>query len=63
MALPAYQYRDPMMVLEQKQEHELKKTCIGCAHAFEIMFNSGPAKGCNKHKLYGRRCNLFQEVK
>jgi len=63
MALPAYQYRDPMIVLEQKQQRELKKTCIGCAHAFEIKFKSGPAKGCDLGKLYGKKCNSFQEVK
>lgn len=61
--LPSWMYKDPMDVLEQKQERELKKLCTGCAHEFEIMFKSGPAMGCDKGKLYGKRCNLFQEVK
>lgn len=60
-ALPSYMYRNPEEVLERKQEHELRKSCTGCAHAFEIMFNSCAAMGCNKGKRHGRRCNLFQE--
>lgn len=63
MALPSFYYKDPMDVLDQKQQIELKKTCIGCVHAFEIMFKSGPAKGCDLGKLYGKKCNSFQEVK
>lgn len=62
-ALPSWHYRDPQEVLERKQENELRKTCTGCAHGFQIMFKTGPAMGCNKHKLYGRKCNLFKEVK
>jgi len=61
--LPAYMYRNPEEVLERKQENELRKSCSGCIHGFEIMFKSGPAKGCNKSKLYGKRCSLFKEVK
>lgn len=63
MALPSFYYKNPMDVLDQKQQSALKRSCVGCAHAFEIMFNSGPAMGCNKGKLYGKRCILFQEVK
>jgi hypothetical protein len=62
-ALPSYCYKDPMDVLDQKQQRELKKTCIGCVHAFEIMFKSGAEKGCNQGKLYGKRCSLFQVKK
>lgn len=58
-ALPSYMYRNPEEVLERKQEHELRKSCAGCIYGFEIMFKSGSAMGCNKNKLYGRRCNLF----
>lgn len=63
MALHSYLYKNPMDVLEQKQERELRKSCTGCIHGFKIMFNSGPAMGCNKGKLYGKRCILFQEEK
>lgn len=63
MALPSFYYQDPMDVLDQKQQREIKKSCAGCAHGFEIMFKSGAAKGCDLGKLYGKKCNSFQEVK
>ena len=63
MALPSFCYRDPMIVLEQKQEHELRKTCNGCVHAFKIEFGGSIEQGCNKGKKYGTRCKLFQEEK
>lgn len=63
MALPSFYYKNPMDVLEQKQEHELRKSCAGCIHGFEIMFKSGAEKGCNLGKMHGKRCSLFREVK
>jgi len=67
MALPSYYYQDPMDVLDQKQQRELKKSCTGCAQEFEIVFKSSlgdvSKKGCNLGKLYGKRCVLFQEKK
>lgn len=63
-ALPHYQYRNPEEVLERKQEAELRKSCIGCVHGFKMEFANGvTANGCSKHKLYGRRCQLYQESK
>ena len=61
--LPSYMWRDPCDVLEQKQERELRKTCIGCAHAFEIMFKSGAAMGCELGRFYGNRCKSYKVIK
>lgn len=63
-ALPSHMYADPQEVLERKQEHELRKSCIGCIHGFKMEFAKGViANGCSKGKPYGRRCKLYQEVK
>lgn len=63
-ALPAYMYKDPSEVLERKQEAAIKKSCLGCIHGFSMEFASGMvAQGCDKHKRYGRRCELYQEIK
>lgn len=62
-ALPAWMYRNPEEVLERKQESEARRSCVGCVHGFTIQFKNGPAMGCDKNKKYGRRCELYQEVK
>lgn len=63
MALPRYLYANPQDVLEWKQEYERRKSCLGCVHGFTIQFKNGTAMGCDKNKKYGRRCELYQEVK
>lgn len=59
--LPAYMYRDPMLVLEQNQENELKRSCAGCVHVFRVEFKGVAESACNKGKMFGKRCRLFQE--
>jgi len=63
MALPSYQYRDPMIVLQQKQENELRRSCAGCVHAYLVEFKGSKESGCNKGKVFGKRCNLYREKK
>lgn len=58
--LPAHTYRDPMLVLEQKQENELKRSCNGCVNVFDVRFKGSVEKGCNKGKRYGKRCRLYE---
>ncbi len=61
-ALPSWMYKNPQDVLEQKQEYELKRSCIGCIHSFKIEFKSGSAMGCDKRRRYGRRCEFYQST-
>ena len=60
MALPAYLYRNPMEVLEQKQERELKRSCVGCVHVFQVEFKGVAESACNKGKVFGKRCKLYK---
>lgn len=59
--LPSYMYRDPCEVLERNQEMEIRKSCAGCVHVFKIEFHGSIETGCNKGKVYGRRCKFYQE--
>ena len=61
--LPAYMYRDPCEVLQQKQERELRISCLGCIHAYRVEFGGSVENGCNVGKVFGKRCNLYREKK
>ena len=62
--LPAYMYKDPSEVLERKQEAAIKKSCLGCIHGFSMEFASRMvAHGCEKNRRYGKRCEIYQEIK
>lgn len=64
MTLPAYMFKDPAIVLEEKQEREFGKSCVGCVNVLKIGFKGSAVHGvCNKGKLYGKRCILFKEIK
>lgn len=58
--LPAFMYRDPALVLEQKQENELKRSCAGCVHAYQVEFKGAAERACNKGKVFGKRCKLYK---
>lgn len=61
VALPAYMYRDPMVVLINKQEHEERRSCSGCAHAKQIVTPFGDTIAvCLKGKPYGKRCPRYE---
>ena len=60
MALPKYMYRDPCEILQNKQERELKKSCVGCIHSFKLEFASGVEFGCDKGRRYGKRCKYYE---
>lgn len=62
-ALPSWQYKNPCDVLENKQEYERRKSCVGCKHSFALEFKSGIHNGCNQGKVFGKRCKLFDEKK
>lgn len=61
--LPAYMYRDPCEVLQQKQERELRRSCAGCVHVYRVKFKESQEFGCTKGKTFGKRCNLYREKK
>lgn len=61
--LPAYMYRDPCEVLQQKQERELRRSCAGCVHAYRVEIGGSAENGCNKGRVFGKRCNLYREKK
>lgn len=60
--LPTYMYRDPAIVLEQKQERELKRACAGCVHVFQVEFNGAIESACGRGRMFGKRCSLFREI-
>ena len=45
--LPAYMYRDPCEVLQQKQERELKRSCAGCVHVYLVEIGGSVENGCS----------------
>lgn len=61
--LPSWMYRNPQDVLERKQEMEQRKSCFGCIHGFKMEFKSGVGYGCDKHRKYGKRCELYEVQK
>lgn len=58
--LPTYMYRDPAIVLEQKQENELKRSCAGCVHVFKVEFKGAVESACSKGRMIGKRCKLYE---
>lgn len=63
MALPSYFYQDPMLVLEQKQQHALKTSCNGCQYSYSLQFSTELVSGCEKGQVFGKRCKYYQEIK
>ena len=45
--LPAYMYRDPCEVLQQKQERELRRSCAGCVHVYLVEIGGSVENGCS----------------
>lgn len=61
--LPYWMYKNPCDVLEMKQAHELKKTCVGCVHSFKMQFKNVVENGCDKGRRYGKRCKYYEVIK
>jgi hypothetical protein len=60
MILPAWAYRDPCLVLEQKQAQETRRTCNGCDHVKTTTDPYGkPYSRCVKGRPIGKRCKQF----
>lgn len=60
-ALPRYVYRDPMIVLMNKQAHEACRSCAGCAHAKTVVSPFGDTlTRCVKGKPYGEKCGRYE---
>ena len=62
MTLDANQFKDPMLVLERKQEAQLRKVaaCGDCIHV-KMIFQGQPR--CTvKWQTFGRRCTYFSEA-
>jgi hypothetical protein len=60
----SHQYRDPMLVLEQKQNAAERKAkqCGGCANTVTMTFKSEKVIRCTqKWQVYGRRCEYFEQ--
>lgn len=64
MALDSYMYgRDPMLIVQERQERELRRSCKGCQHTKEVTDPFGGKKTlCTKGRPYGKRCRQYQEV-
>ena len=57
-----WQMRDPMLVLQSKQEHELKRMCTGCAHEHANQTPFGDTRmSCLAGHSYGRKCRDYME--
>lgn len=62
MALNWYEYRDPMLVVQERQEARLKRMCSGCAHEHQAADPFGETRLiCLTGRAYGRRCKDYME--
>lgn len=62
MTLDANQFKDPMLVLERKQEAQLRKVqqCGDCIHV-KMIFQGQPR--CTvKYQRFGFRCTFYEKV-
>ena len=62
MTLDASQFKDPMLVLERKQEAQLRKVaaCGDCIHV-KMIFQGQPR--CTvKWQTFGYRCTNYEKV-
>ena len=62
MTLDASQFKDPMIVLQQKQEAQLRKVaaCGDCIHV-KMIFQGQPR--CTvKWQTFGYRCTNYEKV-
>jgi hypothetical protein len=64
MALDNHMYRDPMLVLEQKQEHALhkQKACTGCVHRRRYEAFGEIVIACTLKRTTAKRiCDLYKK--
>jgi hypothetical protein len=57
-------YRDPMQVLEAKQNAAERKAkqCGDCVHKVSVTFKGETANRCTqKWQIYGRRCDHYEQ--
>lgn len=55
MTLPAYAFRDPAKVYEEKEA----RSCAGCKHEGREKMFGKVIKFCTKRKRHGARCTLY----
>lgn len=62
MAFDAWQYQDPMRVLERKQQQALSKSCADCKHKLAMEFAIETVSVCNlTNRICGKRCKSFKQ--
>lgn len=62
MALDFHLYRDPMLVVQDKQIWEQRRRCDGCAHEHAAHDPFGEARmSCLAGHQHGRKCRQFTE--
>lgn len=62
MTLDSNQFKDPMLVLQQKQEAQLRKVaaCGECIHV-KMIFQGQPC--CTvRHQTFGFRCTNYEKA-
>jgi hypothetical protein len=54
-------FRNPMLVLMDREEMELRRTCLGCKHAKAVIspFDDEMMR-CQRGKPYGIKCHLYE---
>ena len=65
MTLDAHQYRDPMLVLEAKQEAAAKRKskCGRCIHYQTLVLNFELHHGCTLKRRNWQACTYFETKK
>lgn len=58
---PSYVYKDPAIVLEQKQQRAINRSCFGCVHSIKMIIAGTETMVCDKGKKHGRKCKLFKK--
>jgi hypothetical protein len=60
MALDSRMYRAPMLVLMDKEEHKLRKTCAGCVHMLVLHLMGRDLNRCAKGGPANQRCKFYK---
>lgn len=62
MALDSHLYRDPMLIVQERQERQIRRSCQGCIHERSV---DNPFGGdelmCGLGRRHGKRCRRYKK--
>jgi hypothetical protein len=65
LTLESWQYQDPMIVLEQKQAQQIRRTgkCGKCVHYAALQIGTETHHGCTLKRRNWQACTFFEAKK